>query len=129
MKSKLLNIALILTSFVGYLEWGGNNNMFLIQGEIDLIAKLFTDPGSALHPFTLLPLAGQMLLVITLFQKHPSRWLTYLGLSGIGVLLVFMFIIGLLGPNMKTTLSTLPFLVTAFMTVQHHRAIRSSTKA
>ena len=70
MKSKLLNIGLILTSFVGYLEWGGNNKMFLIQGEIELISKLLTDPGSALHPFTLLPLIGQVLLILTFATGH-----------------------------------------------------------
>ena len=128
MKSKILNIGLILTSFVGYLEWGGNNKMFLVQGEIEVISKLLTDPGSALHPFTLLPLVGQVLLVITLFQKSPSRLLTYLGLAGISVLLLFMLVIGLLSLHIKTALSTLPFIVTGFMTVKHHRAISSSTK-
>ena len=128
MKSKILNIGLILTSFVGYLEWGGGNSMFLFQGEIEVVSKFLNDPASALHPFTLLPLVGQVLLLITLFQKSPSRLLTFLGLAGIGVLLVFMLIIGLLSLNFKVALSTLPFLVTSFMAVKHHRAIRSGTK-
>ena len=103
--------------------------MFLVQGEIEVISKLFIDPGSALHPLTLLPLVGQVLLVITLFQKSPSRLLTYLGLSGISVLLIFMLIIGLLSLNIKITLSALPFLVTGFLAVKHHRTISSSAKA
>jgi hypothetical protein len=128
MKSKILNVCLILTSLGGYLEWGKNNKMFLFRGEILVISKLLNDPGSALHPFTLLPLIGQVLLVITLFQKSPSRLLTFLGLSGISVLLILMFAIGLLSLNVKITLSTLPFLVTGFIVMKHRWAPRSGTK-
>ena len=122
MNSKYLNIALILTSFMGYLEWGGGNSMFLWQGEIDIIEKLFTNPGSAVHPFTVLPLCGQLLLLVTLFQRTPNKWLTYAGMGGVGVLLVFMFIIGLISLNARVTLSTLPFIVTAVLVLRHHRA-------
>ncbi len=129
MKTKLLNLALILTSLVGYLEWGGGNAMFLVQGEFDIIVKLFTNPSSALHPFTLLPLVGQLLLVATLFQQRPSRWLTFLGMAGIGVLLLFMFVIGLMSLNLKVAGSTMPFLVTAVWTVLHHRALKADAAA
>jgi len=127
MKSKILNLGLILTSFMGYLEWGGDNKMFLIQGEIEIISKLFNNPGSVIHPFTILPLAGQLLLVITLFQNPPSKILTLLGLSGMGLLLGFMFIIGLLGQEFKIALSTVPFLFVSFLTVKHYRATKSDT--
>ncbi len=126
LKSKLLNLGLILTSLMGYLEWGQNNSMFLFQGELEVIAKLFTDFGSAAHPFTLLPLLGQLLLAFTLLQKSPSRMLTFLGLAGIGLLLAFMFIIGAMGLNFKIALSVVPFLTLAFMTVKHHRAKKSA---
>lgn len=88
--------------------------------------KLFTDFGSAAHPFTLLPLLGQLLLAFTLLQKVPSRMLTFLGLAGVGVLLAFMFIIGVLGLNVKIALSVPPFLTLAFMTVKHHRANKAA---
>lgn len=125
MKSRLLNLALILTSLMGYLEWGGGNRMFLLQGETTVIAKLLTDPVSAWHPFILLPLAGQVLLGITLFQKSPGRLLTFAGLSGIGLLMVFMFAIGLMSLNLKVALSTVPFLVTGFFVVKHHLTRRA----
>ena len=44
MKHKILNLALILTSLIGYLEWGGGNSMYLFQGELDIVRRLFTDP-------------------------------------------------------------------------------------
>ena len=110
MNKKILNLLLILTSFIGYLEWGASNSMFLIQGEIDVINKLFVDPLSVAHPFTFLPLIGQLLLVISLFQKRPNRLLSFFGIGGIAVLLVFMFAIGIISENFKILGSTLPFI-------------------
>lgn len=121
MKSKILSLLLILTSLLGYLEWGQDNESFLFQAEMEIISKLFTNPQSVIHPFILLPLIGQILLLTTLLQKRPNKVLTYIGLLGIGILLAFMFVIGLLSANYKIALSTIPFLVTAFITVRHHR--------
>lgn len=126
MKSKIINLSLILTSLLGYLEWGKDNSMFLFQGEIDVISKLFTDPTSVIHPFTLLPLIGQLLLVVTLFQKKPSRILTFLGMGGIGILLLLMLAIGIMGPNFKIIISTLPFLVTGVLAIRHYRRNKSA---
>ena len=120
MKSKLLNLGLILSSLFGYLEWGDDNSMFLFQGELDVLSKLFTEPASVIHPFTLLPLIGQILLIITLFQKEPGKLLTFLGMGGIGILLLLICYIGLIGPNFKMLFSTLPFLVIGVLTIMHH---------
>jgi hypothetical protein len=120
MKKKLLNAALIITSLSAYLEWGGDNRMFLCEGEWQILSKLFSDPLSVLHPFTLLPLIGQVLLVVTLFQKQVSSLLTFLGMSGMGLLLLFMFIIGVVGLNYRIALSVLPFLIVAALTIWEH---------
>ena len=95
--------------------------MYLWEGEWQILQRLVTAPGSVLHPFTLLPLLGQVVLLITLFQRQPSRWLTYLGIAGIGLLLVLMFMIGLIGANWKILLFSLPFLVVAVFTLVYHR--------
>lgn len=121
MREKLLNAALVVTSLIGYLEWGGGNSAFLFEAEWALLVQLVRDPASTLHPFTLFPLAGQVMLLVTLFQRPPSRWLTYLGLGGLGLLLGFMFVIGLLGMNLWTVVSCVPFLVVAAVTIRHHR--------
>lgn len=117
MKQKLLNICLIVTSLLGYLEWGGGNSMFLFQGEIDILSRLFHDPLSAAHPFTLLPLLGQIILLVTFFQKNPSKILTFIGLGCLSVLLLFMFLIGVLSLNFKILLSTIPFIVTGIVVI------------
>jgi len=121
MKTKILNILLIFFSLIGYLEWGKNNQSFLYEAEAEIIYTLFTNPSSALHLFTVFPLIGQILLFSTLFQKKPSKWLYYSGVFGIGILLLFMFIIGILSFNLKIILSTIPFLATAFITILHHK--------
>jgi hypothetical protein len=124
LKSKVFNLLLILTSLIGYLEWGIDNTSFLFQAEGEIIIKLFTDPISAVHPFTLIPLAGQIILFITLFQKKLNSFLTFTGMASIGILLIFMFAIGLMGLNYRILLSTIPFLVVAVLTVRHHKQIK-----
>lgn len=119
MKTKLLTALLILSSLIGYLEWSGDSHSFLFQAEGEVLYKLFTNPQSAAHPFTLLPLAGQILLVITLFQKNPSKRLTYFGIAALGVLLVFMLLVGLLSLNIKIIGSTLPFVILSIYTIIH----------
>ena len=131
MKHKLLNILLIVTSLFGYLEWGSHESSFLIEAEYNVIRGLLTDYASAAHPFTLIPLWGQIMLMITLFQKTPSRNLTYIGTGGIGLLLIFMLIVGLVSMNFRIAISTIPFLITAFFVIRlmrkKRRLERSST--
>ena len=110
MKTRLLILSLILTSLLGYLEWGTDQQMFLLQGEADILVKLFRDPASVLHPFILLPLFGQILLLIALFQNPPRKRLIYAGMACIGLLLLLILVVGLLAGNVKTILSALPFL-------------------
>lgn len=120
-KAKILNLSLILTSFLGYLEWGGNNTSFLIESEIEVITKSFSNISAIIHPFILLPLIGQIMLLFTLFQSNPSKKLTYAGIICLSVLLVFMSVIGVFSLNYKIFLSTIPFLVTAFLIIKQYR--------
>lgn len=108
-KKKLLSIGLIISSGLGYLEWGTDHHQFLFQMEWEVLTMFLNDPIAAIHPFTVLPMAGQLILLITLFQKQASIKLMYLGTAGIGILLLFMLGIGLFALNVKIVLSTLPF--------------------
>ncbi len=121
MKSKILNLLLILTSLTGYLEWGKDNKLFLFQMEAEVISKLFTDPLSVLHPLILLPLFGQVMLLITLFQHKPNKRLTYIAIGGLGALLGLMFVIGILNFNLKILFSTFPFIILAVLTIRNNR--------
>lgn len=119
-RKKLLNLALIISSLFGYLEWSGGNAAFLYQMEFEVLSKLFEDPTSVLHPFTLLPLGGQLLLLATLFQRVPGRWLTALGVGCLGLLLGLMLFIGLLESRLSILSSTLPFWATVIFTFREH---------
>jgi hypothetical protein len=123
MKSKVLNLLLILTSLVGYLEWGRGNKSFLFQAEAAIFSKLFSDPISILHPFTVLPMLGQVLLVVTLFQNRPGKTLTYISIGCLGILLGLMFVIGLMNLNYKIIISTIPFIVVSVIAIIHYKKI------
>lgn len=123
MKSKILNSLIILTSLFAYLEWGGNRHSFIFQVESEILTKLVTDTFAILHPFILIPLFGQLLALVTLFQKKPSKTLTYISIASIGLLLVFLFLIGLISFNYKILLSTIPFLVVSVLAIRHYRKI------
>lgn len=120
MKSKILNTLIIISSLFGFLEWGQNKKMFLIQIEAEIFSKISKDPGSLIHPFILLPLLGQILLLYTLVQKKPSKIMTYIGIGGIGIIMALLFLIGCLNINFLILLSTIPFLTISFYTVRHH---------
>lgn len=120
MKYKILNLGLVVTSLVGHLEWGGGNRMFLFQAEADVFSRLFTDFGSVVHPLVLMPMIGQALLVFSLFQKSPNKALTLIGVLGIGSLLVVMLGIGVIVSDLKMVLSTLPFLLLSWVTLQQY---------
>lgn len=121
MKQKLLNLTLIATSLMAYLEWGHDGSEFLLTTELSIFSLLLTDPSKALHPFIVLPLLGQLLLIITLFQHKPGKMLTYTGMCCIGLLLLFICFIGFLALNIKIILSTLPFLATCVAVIVNFR--------
>jgi len=121
MKLRILNGLVILTSLLGYLEWGADNRTFLFQAEWEVLRRLSSDPMSVIHPFTLIPLLGQVLLLVTIFQKEPNRWLTYLGIASLSILLLLMAFIGVIGLNFRILLSTIPFIVAAILAIRGQR--------
>ncbi|MCF8254515.1 MAG: hypothetical protein K9H61_02585 [Bacteroidia bacterium] len=118
MKRKMLLFSTIIFSLLGYLEWGGNHQMFLFQMEAEIFSKIFIDPISIVHPFIILPLIGQILLVISLVQTEPSKILVYSGIAGLAVLYFFILLVGILGFKYKIALLTLPFLVSSFFLIR-----------
>lgn len=116
-KLKILIVLLIVTSLLGYLLWGGGNHAFLFQAEWEVLSQLFTHPRAVLHPFTLLPLISQWLLVWALFQPKPHKGLVYVSIAGLGLLLGFMFLIGCISMNINIIISCIPFLLVAALTL------------
>ncbi|HQQ97270.1 MAG TPA: hypothetical protein PLX35_08400 [Cyclobacteriaceae bacterium] len=118
---KFVNAGLLICSLFVYLEWGGGYHTFIIQGELEMFSKAIGNPMSALHPFVLLPLAGQIMLLYTLFQKDPSKRLTLIALGCLSVLILFITFVGVLSRNYKVVLSTVPFVSFAVAALRINR--------
>jgi hypothetical protein len=120
-KRKLLNLCLLLSSLVGYLEWGTDNRSFLGAMEWHILTKTEGLTDGLTHPFVIIPLLGQLLLIITLFQKTPSKVLTIAGLVCLSLILMFIFFIGLTGMNIKIALSAVPFIISGIAVIYNFR--------
>ena len=120
MKSKILNGLLLFSSLMVYMEWS-NQHRIMFQAEAEVLHALLFAPKSVLHPLTLLPLLGQLLLIFTLIQKTPGKGLTYFSIFALGILIVLVFVAGVLRLNLIQTLSTLPFFVVSVLIVIRFR--------
>lgn len=119
MQARLINAALLLSSLICYLEWGGGNSGFLFQTEYVVFAKRNSD--AFMHPLVLIPLIGQILLIVSILKKQPSRRLTLTGLSLIGLLVLMILIAGVLSLNLKIVASTVPFIFVAVVFIRKYR--------
>lgn len=126
---KLLNACLLLTSLIGYLEWGKGMHAFLFEVEYQLLFVKTPDKQAFMHPFVLVPIVGQLLLLFTLFQKVPSRWVSMGGLLCLSLIMVLIFIIGIMGMNIRILLSAVPFIVTGIWVIWYNRKHRKEAIA
>lgn len=120
-KKRVLILLLFLSTFFGYLEWGDDQSSFLIETELEIFSKGIKDPLSVLHPFTLIPFIGQILLLISLFQKAPKKWLVIASIIGLGLLFGLILFIGIIGPNWKILVSSLPFWLFSILLIREFR--------
>lgn len=116
-KQKILVVLLLLTSLIGYTEWGKGQSMFLFQMEYEVFFGAKENFKSLSHPLIILPLLGQLALIYSLLTKHPFKRIIISGASAIFILLFIFFLVGLLTQNVKIIGSTLPFLVVYFYTL------------
>lgn len=107
---KLYIIGFLLTSFIGYTEWGNNQSMYIFQMEFDLFFGSKGSINNFTHPFIGIPLIGQIILLFQLFYKNPKKTWILIGSSCIALLFLLFFIIGLLTIKFKIILSALPYL-------------------
>lgn len=109
---------LILTSLIGYMAWGADQHAFLFQAEAEILHKLISDPLSMVHPLVLIPFASQIILLINLFQRNPSRLWRLVGILGLALLMVVVMLAGALSKNLWQVGSTLPFLAISFQVIR-----------
>jgi len=117
MNKRLLIILLLISFFACYLEWGTNQHQFIAEAAVEIAKKAMQRPLSLIHPFIVIPFVGIVLLTISSFQKKPGKIITLLGLACLGILPVFLFVIGAMAMHLKILLSTLPFLVAGWLLI------------
>jgi len=118
MKNSQLKILLLISTFIGYLEWGTDQSSFIVQSEWEVLKKVPEDPLSLLHPFILLPVAGQLLLLFDIIKKNKRKKLSVFAIVLMSLLYLMILFIGLLDMNFKKILSALPFFILSFVIIR-----------
>jgi hypothetical protein len=110
MSLRLVNILLLAGLSICYLEWGKGNSGLLIGIEYELFVQSGRDVRTFTHPFILLPLIGQVLLLVNCCLPQPRKWLTITGIVLPGALVLMVLLVGILAKNPKIIVSTLLFI-------------------
>lgn len=122
MKQKILTLLLLCSFQFLYVEWAGDNRLFMFQLIGSIVGNIPSDPFMLLHPAILIPLAGMIMLLITLFRRGSAKWLTLIGLACLGLLVAFLLFIAVVDMNVRMLLSQLPFIVMGVWIVVNERA-------
>ncbi|MFZ1527386.1 MAG: hypothetical protein WAT19_01460 [Ferruginibacter sp.] len=125
--SKFLNFLLLLAFQFCYLQWGKDSHAFIYEGTAEIFRQSLKTPLNFLHPAILVPFTGEILILATLFRKKNNRVFTLTGLACMGLLILLLFIIGILSMNMKITLSTIPFFITAVFVLRQNRKKKTAS--
>lgn len=114
-QSRILSLIIILSSLFPYLSWGkGSNNAFLFEIEWQILSQINTDAAALLHPMVLIPITGQLVILIfgVIYPKIP---MVYLGILCLFMLIGFVMFIGFFSQNFQIILSCIPFNLTSVL--------------
>ncbi|MEN9346570.1 MAG: hypothetical protein RLZZ77_81 [Bacteroidota bacterium] len=125
---RLLEIGIVLSSLIGYLQWGGNQSAFLFETEWLILSQLFIRPTDFAHPFILLPLLGQVLLIIHLFLAKTNKRLLYACIGALSTIMLMILLVGMMSLRGPIILSSLPFFFLCFWLIRTLRKNPSSAQ-
>lgn len=107
---RLLNLLLLLTFQLGYMEWPPHNSMFVFQAEYAIFTKTNQLIQNVTHPIILLGLLAQLVLLFAaIVPKFPKK-INIIGIVILGLLMLLFLFISLLTKNSKMFAATLPYL-------------------
>ncbi len=113
---RLLTLGILVTSLFGYLEWA-DHSTFLFKAEYDILFHSDKSIESFVHPLILLPLAGQLILLVALII-HPKHFrLLFIGMALLSPLMLMIFLVGLLSLNVKILFSAVPFIILSIVAI------------
>ena len=110
--NRLLNFGLLIAFQFCYLEWP-NHAMFVFQTEIEIFSKTASLFDNLTHPIILLGLITQIILLTAVFYQKLNKKVNSIAVLLLSILVLFFFLIGILGWNYKIMASTTPFLIFA----------------
>jgi len=117
---RIMNICLLLTFHIGYLQWGKGNSIFIFQAEAAIFSNARNSPGALLHPFVLIPFCGQLIILYCIFNQKAARILNLTGLACLSLIMLFLFFIGITVPNMKILCSAIPFIIAGTFVLRYN---------
>ena len=110
--NRLLNLGLLIAFQFCYLEWP-NHSMFVFEAEYDIFSKTESLFNNLMHPIILLGLIIQLLLLLGFVYQKLNKRANNIAVLLLSILVLFFFLIGILGWNYKIMASTTPFLILA----------------
>jgi hypothetical protein len=120
---RLTGVFLFCSFLICHLTWA-NHSAFLFQLEYALLFLEKKSAGNFLYPVVLLPLIGQLLLLLSIFQRKPSHRLQMVAAALLGLLVLLILFTGMLSRQFMTALSTLPFIAAVILLFSRRRALR-----
>ncbi len=120
----ILIIGLLISSLFCYLEWA-DQSTFLWEVEWMLLSGKASE-GSLAHPFILVPLLGQLLLIASLFIKKSPFRLVFIGMAFIWLLAGMILLVGFLSLHTKILLSVLPYLLFSIASIVYYRKAKKA---
>lgn len=106
---RLANIGLLVTSLLGYTEWGNGRSAFLYEIEYELLFRQHPLLESLMHPLVLGSLSGQLLILYCTIKNNSSIKLNLTGMVLLSLIILLVLLVGILSSNLKIILSVLPF--------------------
>ena len=111
---RFISSLILISSLIPYLNWGGENHAFLFQIELEIIKKLCFDPAQVIHPLIIIPVLSQV-IIITFGLFIPKVRPVYIGIIGLFLLFIFIFLGGFLNSNLWVILSAVPFVISSIL--------------
>ncbi|HRX28335.1 MAG TPA: hypothetical protein P5235_03055 [Saprospiraceae bacterium] len=122
LSTHLIIVLVFLSSLVGYLHWGSGNEALIGKLEMEMFGKFISEPSSLFHPFIILPLLGQLLLLYSLFTKSKNRKVLIISIICIGLLYFMILVVGIMSKSVLQMASTLPFFLSSALLVYKVRS-------
>lgn len=110
-RNRIFAALTLISTFFVYFEWGGENQAFLWEMELDLFQKATEDIAALGHPLIILPLMAQILLIVIIALPNARRSLPIVAVSLFGILAFIVLLGGVGGSNYKIIGYSLPFVI------------------